>query len=81
MRRDVATLPANGYLALAFLMDNPGIWLAHCHIAWHASQGLSMQFIESQDQIKIPQIDLDQYDKTCKSWRASGPWHQDDSGI
>ncbi|KAK4211161.1 putative extracellular dihydrogeodin oxidase [Rhypophila decipiens] len=81
MRRDVATLPARGYLAIAFLLDNPGVWLAHCHIAWHASQGLSMQFVESRDQIKIADEDLQQYDKTCKSWRASGPWHQDDSGI
>lgn len=32
-RRDVATLPANGYLALAFKLDNPGTWLTHCHIA------------------------------------------------
>lgn len=31
-RRDVALLPAEGYLALAFKPDNPGIWLVHCHI-------------------------------------------------
>jgi FtsP/CotA-like multicopper oxidase with cupredoxin domain len=33
-RRDVALLPAKGYLALAFKSDNPGIWLVHCHIGW-----------------------------------------------
>ena len=38
-RRDVALLPSAGYLALAFRPDNPGIWLVHCHIAWHASSG------------------------------------------
>lgn len=26
-RRDVATLPASGYLVIAFLTDNPGAWL------------------------------------------------------
>ena len=31
-RRDVALLPAGGYLAIAFKPDNPGIWLLHCHI-------------------------------------------------
>ncbi|KAI9838099.1 MAG: hypothetical protein M1819_006255 [Sarea resinae] len=31
-RRDVAMLPANGYLAIAFRPDNPGVWLLHCHI-------------------------------------------------
>ena len=41
-RRDVALLPANGYLIIAFKSDNPGSWLMHCHIAWHASAGLGM---------------------------------------
>ena len=35
-RRDVALLYAGGYLALAFRPDNPGVWLLHCHIAFHA---------------------------------------------
>ena len=32
-RRDVAMLPANGYLVLAFITDNPGAWLMHCHVS------------------------------------------------
>lgn len=40
-RRDVVLLPANGYVAIAFKPDNPGAWLMHCHIAWHASAGKS----------------------------------------
>lgn len=32
IRRDVAMLPANGWLAVAFLTNNPGAWLFHCHI-------------------------------------------------
>ncbi|KAF2205521.1 hypothetical protein GQ43DRAFT_362220, partial [Delitschia confertaspora ATCC 74209] len=39
-RRDVAMLPAGGYLAIAFKPDNPGAWVLHCHIAWHASSGM-----------------------------------------
>lgn len=31
-RRDVAMLPANGWLVLAFETINPGAWLMHCHI-------------------------------------------------
>lgn len=38
-RRDVVLLPAGGYIAIAFKPDNPGAWLMHCHIAWHASAG------------------------------------------
>lgn len=40
-RRDVALLYAEGYLALAFRPDNPGIWLVHCHIAFHAARYVS----------------------------------------
>jgi hypothetical protein len=38
-RRDVALLPMNGFLVIAFKADNPGSWLMHCHIVWHASGG------------------------------------------
>jgi hypothetical protein len=32
VRRDVAMLPADGWLAMAWRRDNPGVWLVHCHI-------------------------------------------------
>jgi FtsP/CotA-like multicopper oxidase with cupredoxin domain len=32
LRRDVAMLPAAGYLVIGFVLDNPGAWLLHCHI-------------------------------------------------
>lgn len=38
-RRDVVIVPAGGWVAVAFRPDNPGAWLVHCHIAWHASSG------------------------------------------
>lgn len=38
-RRDVVLLPENGYIAIAMRADNPGVWLIHCHIAWHSSSG------------------------------------------
>lgn len=46
-RRDTAMLPKGGYLVIGFQMNNPGTWLMHCHIAWHASSGMAVQFIES----------------------------------
>jgi FtsP/CotA-like multicopper oxidase with cupredoxin domain len=36
-RRDTALLPTAGYMVLAFITDNPGVWLMHCHIGWHTS--------------------------------------------
>ena len=48
-RRDVVMTPQNGgYVVIAFRTDNPGTWLMHCHIAFHASFGLALQFLERQ---------------------------------
>jgi FtsP/CotA-like multicopper oxidase with cupredoxin domain len=33
IRRDVAMLPASGYLVMGFPTDNPGVWLLHCHVS------------------------------------------------
>ncbi|KAK0612001.1 multicopper oxidase-domain-containing protein [Immersiella caudata] len=83
-RRDVATLPGGGYLAMAFQLDNPGAWLVHCHIAWHASQGLSLEFVEDQGEIvgRVPEGERSQFERVCEGWRGHTPvWEQDDSGI
>ncbi|KAJ9136552.1 Multicopper oxidase [Pleurostoma richardsiae] len=83
-RRDVATLPGNGYLAIAFQLDNPGAWLVHCHIAWHASEGLSLEFVESASEIAGNVVDTTPFTDTCNTWNtytAVEVWPQDDSGI
>ncbi|KAI0472684.1 multicopper oxidase [Xylariaceae sp. FL0804] len=50
-RRDVAMLPASGFLVVGFRADNPGAWLAHCHIGWHTSQGFDLQLVERRADI------------------------------
>ncbi|KAF7892221.1 uncharacterized protein EAF01_010301 [Botrytis porri] len=83
-RRDVAALPGNGYLAIAFKLDNPGSWLLHCHIAWHASEGFAMQFVESQSSIAVGMTDTAIFENTCANWNAYTPtqlFAEDDSGI
>ncbi|KAL9084162.1 MAG: hypothetical protein Q9165_008210 [Trypethelium subeluteriae] len=50
-RRDVAMLPASGYVVLAWQADNPGAWLMHCHIGWHVSMGLDLQWVERRTEI------------------------------
>lgn len=83
-RRDVASLPANGYLAMAFRKDNPGSWIIHCHIAWHASEGLGLEFVESQSQITMAPADKAAFEDTCVKWDAYTPtevYLQDDSGV
>ncbi|KAL8747014.1 MAG: hypothetical protein Q9190_001054 [Brigantiaea leucoxantha] len=95
-RRDVALLPANGYVALAFKTDNPGVWLLHCHIAWHVSSGLALQILERQKEI-LPSIgSLTETERVCKNWNQwyenkknwydyqfhpQNPEFQEDSGV
>ncbi|KAH7099823.1 laccase [Auriculariales sp. MPI-PUGE-AT-0066] len=66
-RRDVAMLPASGYLFIAFKADNPGIGIMHCHIAWHASEGLSLQLVERASEIDFTVIDST-WQETCTNW-------------
>ncbi|KAK8012590.1 hypothetical protein PG991_009965 [Apiospora marii] len=84
-RRDTALLPAGGFLAMAFRPDNPGAWLLHCHIAWHASSGLALQLLVRPS--GIPKFPRDhEVRRGCKKWVDSALWQQikgkqDDSGI
>jgi len=81
-RRDTSTLPTAGWLALAFMANNPGAWLMHCHIAWHISEGLGVQFIESPSSITFP--DKTQFDNQCSAWKTfsqSMLYPQVDSGL
>ncbi|KAH8894446.1 hypothetical protein GQ53DRAFT_779958 [Thozetella sp. PMI_491] len=86
-RRDVAALPSLGYFAIAFQLDNPGAWIVHCHIAWHASEGLAMQFVESADSITTSgaianwDIATENGANTCTKWGGFTAYEQDDSGI
>ncbi|KAG8531800.1 uncharacterized protein KY384_003436 [Bacidia gigantensis] len=89
-RRDVALLPRNGYLAVAFRTDNPGLWIMHCHIAWHASSGLALQVRENEHLINLDEETVKEKDRVCNNWRKweadSKNWFnphefQEDSGI
>ena len=37
MRRDTVMLPRGGYVVIDVVLDNPGVWPLHCHIAWYVS--------------------------------------------
>lgn len=80
-------MPGFGWIVIAFEPDNPGVWLFHCHIAWHVSQGLSVQFLERRGDIASkggPQI-KGNIEQTCPEWRRyyaeENPWPKIDSGV
>ncbi|WVZ14396.1 hypothetical protein V8G54_011962 [Vigna mungo] len=38
-------LPKNGWLAMRFVANNPGVWYMHCHLERHASSGMDTVLI------------------------------------
>lgn len=83
IRRDVAMLPAAGYLVLGFVTDNPGVWLLHCHIGWHTSQGFALQLVERMSDIPAT-VDDAAVQANCDAWQAYADavaLVQEDSGV
>ncbi|KAI1360976.1 multicopper oxidase-domain-containing protein [Xylaria arbuscula] len=78
-RRDVTMLPGAGWLVLAFKADNPGNWLMHCHIAWHVSGGMAVDFLERvpEQKAQISAADAAAFQSNCAQWRN----YFDNSGI
>ena len=54
--KDTVTVPDGGYTIIRFLADNPGFWLFHCHIEFHAEVGMSLVFKvgETSQMPKVP---------------------------
>ncbi|RHZ88476.1 hypothetical protein Glove_22g130 [Diversispora epigaea] len=52
IQRDTSTIPAEGWIALRFIANNPGVWACHCHMEWHLGAGLLVQFVELPEIIK-----------------------------
>lgn len=82
-RRDVQIVPAGGHLIWQTGADNPGAWAFHCHVAWHAATGMSVDVLEHPDQIEGLSIPDSSY-QVCKDWQAfsaTGEVDQIDSGV
>ncbi|KAL1561556.1 putative laccase-16 [Salvia divinorum] len=42
---ETIAVPKNGWTAIRFRANNPGVWYMHCHIERHLSWGMGMMFI------------------------------------
>ncbi|KAJ9608919.1 hypothetical protein H2200_006690 [Cladophialophora chaetospira] len=80
-RRDVHMLwagatPENpSYIVLQYTQDNPGLWVVHCHIAWHLSAGMVVLLLEHPEEVSKIQIP-DSITGTCpaySTWLAANP--------
>lgn len=82
MRRDTAMLTGSsgpgappGYTVIGFESDNPGAWLMHCHIVWHADGGLALQWVERPSEIS-GYANTQSFQDECSSlntWQNAGP--------
>lgn len=51
--KDTVTVPDGGYTILRFEASNPGYWLFHCHIEFHAEIGMALIIkVGDNDQMK-----------------------------
>ncbi|KAK2575713.1 hypothetical protein KPH14_012102 [Odynerus spinipes] len=66
--KDTVTVPDGGYTVLRFYADNPGYWLFHCHIEFHAEIGMSLIFKvgDHEDMQPIPRNF-----PRCGDWKPS----------
>lgn len=77
IRRDTHVVQGNqgvpgtgGYAVIAFQADNPGAWLMHCHIPWHVSGGLGVQFLERPSEIIGTLGDISGFTGGCSTWNG-----------
>ena len=73
-RRDTVMLQGSagpgspaGYTVIGFETDNPGVWLMHCHIAWHVDGGLALQYIERPHDIPTSRYVDDDFREECSA--------------
>lgn len=57
--KDTVYVPPMGYVVLRFELNNPGLWLMHCHVLWHQAVGMGIVF-------KIGQIDPGEKERAGK---------------
>lgn len=56
--KDTVIVPAGGYVAIAFIADNPGYWFLHCHIEVHQLEGMALiiqEYDESKHNYNLPE--------------------------
>ncbi|KAF2154467.1 multicopper oxidase [Myriangium duriaei CBS 260.36] len=68
-RRDTQIMRPNGFLVVQWNTTNPGMWMFHCHIAWHISEGNGINFLEQTPTLQGMQFP-GSIAQTCRDWAA-----------
>ncbi|RVX69828.1 hypothetical protein B0A52_05662 [Exophiala mesophila] len=95
IRRDTALLFGggspqafiSGWTVIGFETDNPGAWLMHCHLIWHADGGMGLQFLEQPASIDASKYyNSPSFQNECKAYEAyeaigGGHKHPYEAGV
>ncbi|KAI0164430.1 putative ferroxidase [Hypoxylon sp. FL1284] len=63
--RDTLAVNARSYAVLRIKINNPGVFLLHCHVEWHVAMGLTATLLAAPDRLvnyTIPQDHIDACD-------------------
>ncbi|XP_029665986.1 laccase-1-like isoform X3 [Formica exsecta] len=74
--KDTVTVPDGGYTIVRFHANNPGYWLFHCHIEFHAEIGMALIFKVGEDE-EMPPVPRN-FPK-CGDWKQMDDQNEDNS--
>ncbi|XP_076174595.1 uncharacterized protein LOC143150301 [Ptiloglossa arizonensis] len=74
--KDTVTVPDGGYTIVRFHANNPGYWLFHCHIEFHAEIGMSLIFKVGEHEEMLP---VPRNFPTCGNWRPNNAHHEENT--
>lgn len=66
--KDTVNVPANGYVIIRFMADNPGYWFMHCHLQHHQFEGMNLVMQEGDVHEMAP---LPTNFPTCNNFRVN----------
>lgn len=67
--KDTVTVPDGGYTILRFEASNPGFWLFHCHIEFHAEIGMALVLKVGDNDEMLP---VPKNFPTCSDYMPTG---------
>jgi FtsP/CotA-like multicopper oxidase with cupredoxin domain len=67
IRKDTVTVPAGGYVVIAFKADNPGYWFLHCQIERHHLDGMAL-ILQEYPESQHPPLPLELMKKVTPYW-------------
>ncbi|XP_072743518.1 uncharacterized protein [Anoplolepis gracilipes] len=76
--KDTVTVPDGGYTIVRFYADNPGYWLFHCHIEFHAEIGMALIFKVGEHE-EMPPVPRN-FPK-CGNWKLTDDQNESNSTV